>query len=108
LGGSELTSISTAHVTRSARAAHTKEVPDRRKEGGVEDIDKNGDGGKKQKALGSDATVAVECIFSGGHDTITLHHTSLKSETIQVLMLVKHHLCLAQERAVKLVDLIDG
>lgn len=54
------------------------------------------------------SAVAVERIFSGGRDTIALRRASLKSETIQVLMLVKHHLRLARERAVKLVDLIDG
>jgi hypothetical protein len=51
LGGSESTSISATCVTRSARAAYTEEAPDRRKEGGVEDIDKSDDGGKKQRAL---------------------------------------------------------
>ncbi|KAF8803399.1 hypothetical protein BYT27DRAFT_7109784 [Phlegmacium glaucopus] len=40
--------------------------------------------------LGS--AVAVEHIFSGGWDTISLCRASLKPETIRVLMLVKHRL----------------
>jgi hypothetical protein len=50
LGGSESTSISAACVTRFARAACTEAVLEGRKEGGVEDIDENDGGGKKQKA----------------------------------------------------------
>ena len=37
--------------------------------------------------LGS--AVAVERVFSGGHDTISLRHASLQPETIKALMLVK-------------------
>jgi len=33
---------------------------------------------------------------------------SLKSETTQILVLVKYHLHLAQERAMQLLNLIDG
>ena len=40
------------------------------------------------------SAVAIECIFSGGCDTISLHHASLGAETIQTLMLVKQHLLL--------------
>ena len=43
--------------------------------------------------LGS--AVAVEQIFSGGRDTISLHRASLKPDTIHTLMLVKQHLRLA-------------
>ena len=39
--------------------------------------------------------MAVERIFSGGQDTISLCHASLQPGTIQVLMLVKHCLRLA-------------
>ena len=46
-------------------------------------------------SLGS--AVAVERIFSGGRDTISLRHASLKPETIKVLMLVKHRLILRCE-----------
>jgi hypothetical protein len=42
--------------------------------------------------LGS--AVAVERIFSGGRDTISLRRASLKPETIRVLMLVKRRLIL--------------
>jgi hypothetical protein len=41
------------------------------------------------------SAVAVEHIFSGGHDTISLHCTSLDPETIHTLMLVKQCLRLA-------------
>jgi hypothetical protein len=51
MGGSESTSISAAQCTRLARAAAPKEGPEGRKEEGVEDINKNNDGGKKQKGL---------------------------------------------------------
>jgi hypothetical protein len=44
--------------------------------------------------LGS--AVAVEHIFSGGRDTISLRRANLKPETIQTLMLVKQHLRLAR------------
>jgi hypothetical protein len=40
--------------------------------------------------------VAVERIFSGGRDTISLRRASLKLDTIRVLMLVKQRLQLAQ------------
>lgn len=42
------------------------------------------------------SAVAVERIFSGGHDTISLRHASLIPNTIQVLMLVKQRLKLAR------------
>jgi hypothetical protein len=42
--------------------------------------------------------VAVEHIFSGGRDTISLRRASLKPETIRVLMLVKRRLILAREK----------
>ncbi|KAE9386398.1 hypothetical protein BT96DRAFT_788678, partial [Gymnopus androsaceus JB14] len=38
------------------------------------------------------SVVAVERIFSGGRDTISLCHAQLKPETIHVLMLYKHQL----------------
>ncbi|KAF8817311.1 hypothetical protein BYT27DRAFT_7074941, partial [Phlegmacium glaucopus] len=41
------------------------------------------------------SAVAVEHIFSGGHNTISLRRASLIPDTIIVLMLVKHHLRLA-------------
>ena len=47
-------------------------------------------------SLGS--AVAVEQIFSGGRDTISLRHASLKPETIQILMLVKRKLMISQEK----------
>ena len=43
------------------------------------------------------SAVAVKRIFSGGCDTISLWHASLKHETIQILMIVKRKLILAQE-----------
>ena len=48
--------------------------------------------------LGS--AVAVERIFSGGRDTISLRRASLLSDTIRTLMLVKHRLQLARVAAV--------
>ena len=44
--------------------------------------------------LGS--AVAVERIFSGGRDTISMRRASLHSDTIRTLMLVKHRLRLAR------------
>lgn len=44
--------------------------------------------------LGS--AVAVERIFSGGRDTISLRRASLKPDTIRILMLVKQRLRLAR------------
>ena len=43
------------------------------------------------------SAVAVEHIFSGARDTISLWHASLKPETIRTLMLVKQRLHLARE-----------
>ena len=40
----------------------------------------------------ADSAVAVEHIFLGRQDTISLRHTSLKADTIHTLMLVKQHL----------------
>ena len=45
--------------------------------------------------LGS--AIAVEWIFSGGRDTISLRRASLKPNTVRTLMLVKQHLCLARQ-----------
>jgi hypothetical protein len=53
--------------------------------------------------LGS--AVAVERIFSGGRDTISLRRASLKPETIRTLMIVKQRLRLAR-MAVK--EMIGG
>jgi len=50
-----------------------------------------------QTSLGS--AVAVERIFSGGHDTISLRHASLHADTICILMLVKKQLHLARAQA---------
>ena len=44
--------------------------------------------------LGS--AVAVERIFSGGRDTISIRRASLHPDTIRTLMLVKHRLRLAR------------
>ncbi|KAJ6619367.1 ribonuclease H-like domain-containing protein [Mycena sp. CBHHK59/15] len=38
------------------------------------------------------SAVAVERVFSGGRDTISLRRAQLKPETIRTLMLLKHHL----------------
>ncbi|KAJ7041108.1 hypothetical protein C8F04DRAFT_947617, partial [Mycena alexandri] len=53
----------------------------------------------------SGSAVAVEHIFSGGRDTISLRRASLKPHTIRTLMMVKQRLRLARN-AVKeiLVD----
>ena len=47
--------------------------------------------------LGS--AVAVERVFSGGRDTISLRRASLQPETIKVLMLVKMKLHLTRAQA---------
>jgi hypothetical protein len=39
------------------------------------------------------SAVSVKRVFSGGRDTIGLHHASLGAETIRSLMLVKYDLC---------------
>jgi hypothetical protein len=49
----------------------------------------------------SGSAVAIERIFSGGCDTISLRRASLKPETIQILMLVKQRLHLARNAADK-------
>ena len=52
----------------------------------------------KNKSLTSSlgSAVAVDHIFSGGRDTISLRRASLKHETIRTLMLVKQRLRLAR------------
>lgn len=40
--------------------------------------------------------MAVERIFSGGRDTISLRRASLQPNTIRVLMILKHKLRLAR------------
>jgi hypothetical protein len=42
------------------------------------------------------SAVAVELIFSGGRDTISMRRASLHPDTIRTLMLVKHRLRLAR------------
>ncbi|KIJ38116.1 hypothetical protein M422DRAFT_177043 [Sphaerobolus stellatus SS14] len=44
------------------------------------------------------SAVAVECIFSGGRDTISLRRASLKPETIRILMIVKQKIRLDRTR----------
>ena len=50
------------------------------------------------------STVAVERIFSGGHDTISLCRAGLRPSTIRTLMILKHHLQLKR----KLNDDVPG
>ena len=47
------------------------------------------------------SAVAVERIFSGGRDTISLRRASLQPDTIRILMLVKKRLHLARVKANK-------
>ncbi|KAG6864523.1 hypothetical protein C0991_008985 [Blastosporella zonata] len=49
------------------------------------------------------SAVAVERIFSGGRDTISLCRASLHSKTIQTSMLVKHHLWITRRNIDKLL-----
>jgi hypothetical protein len=46
------------------------------------------------------SAVAVERIFSGGRDTISIRRSRLTADTIRILMLVKHHLRLKREAAI--------
>jgi hypothetical protein len=45
------------------------------------------------------SAVAVEQVFSGGRDTISLRHTSLHADTIWIVMLVKKQLHIACAKA---------
>jgi hypothetical protein len=45
------------------------------------------------------SAVAVERVFSGGRDTISLRRASLLPETIKVLMLTKKKLHLARSKS---------
>ncbi|KAF7426516.1 hypothetical protein PC9H_008885 [Pleurotus ostreatus] len=47
------------------------------------------------------SAVAVERIFSGARDTISLRRASLKPQTIEILMLLKHRLRLARTSTVQ-------
>jgi hypothetical protein len=44
------------------------------------------------------SAVAVERIFSGGRDTVSLRRASLHADTIRILMLVKKRLHLARAK----------
>ena len=44
------------------------------------------------------SAVAVERIFSGGRDTISLRRASLQADTIRILMLIKKHLHLVHTK----------
>jgi hypothetical protein len=46
------------------------------------------------------SAVAVERVFSGGRDTISIRRSSLSASTISCLMLLKHHLRLKREAAI--------
>ncbi|KAJ7193248.1 hypothetical protein GGX14DRAFT_379406, partial [Mycena pura] len=50
------------------------------------------------------SAVAVERVFSGGRDTISLRRARLNAETIRTLMLVKHHLRLKRKGFEKIVN----
>ena len=55
------------------------------------------------------SAVAVERIFSGGRDTISIRQSRLTADTIRILMLVKHHLWLKCKAAIaELQDLISN
>jgi hypothetical protein len=47
------------------------------------------------------SAVAVERVFSGGRDTISLRRASLKPETVRALMLVKHRLRLKRSATIE-------
>jgi hypothetical protein len=47
----------------------------------------------------SGSAVAVECIFSGGRDMISLRRARLKPEIIWILIVVKQRFCLARDAA---------
>ncbi|KAF7424967.1 hypothetical protein PC9H_010278 [Pleurotus ostreatus] len=49
------------------------------------------------------SAVAVEHIFSGGRDTISIRRASLKPDTIRTLMIVKQRLKLAREAVKELL-----
>ena len=51
------------------------------------------------------SSVAVERIFSGGRDTISLHRASLRPDTIRVLMVLKNRLQLARYCLSSLLDI---
>ena len=53
----------------------------------------------KMLSLYPGSAVAVERIFLGGQDTISLYHASLQADTICILMLVKKQLHLAHAKA---------
>jgi hypothetical protein len=54
--------------------------------------------------LGS--AVAVERVFSGGRDTVSICRSRLSASTIRILMLLKHHLRIKREAAIaELTDL---
>ena len=50
------------------------------------------------------SAVAVERIFSGGRDTISLRRASLQPDTVRMLMLVKHRLRLKQNANVIVIN----
>jgi hypothetical protein len=54
--------------------------------------------------FGTGSAVAVERVFSGGRDTISLRRSRLKPETIRTLMVLKHHLRLKRKTLENLVD----
>jgi hypothetical protein len=50
------------------------------------------------------SAVAVERIFSGGRDTISLRRASLRPSTIRTLMVLKHHLRLKHKSKMAFSD----
>ena len=50
------------------------------------------------------SAVAVERIFLGGRDTISLRQASLQPDMVRMLMLVKHHLRLKQNANVIVIN----
>src|SRR6202050_4958031 len=56
-------------------------------------------GSVKCSLMLSGSAVAMEHIFSWGHNTISLRKASLKPEIIWILMMVKQRLCLAHNAA---------
>ncbi|KAF9023719.1 hypothetical protein BDZ89DRAFT_955380, partial [Hymenopellis radicata] len=42
------------------------------------------------------SAVAFEHIFLSGRDMVSMRRANLSAETIRILMIVKHHLCMAR------------
>ncbi|KAK6978255.1 hypothetical protein R3P38DRAFT_2578539, partial [Favolaschia claudopus] len=99
-------------TTSAAAASRSNSVPSR-SESSFAALDQGSDDEEEADELqryfeAPRSAVAVERVFSGGRDAISLRRARLQPETIRTLMLVKHHLRLKRTKLQEQLNKVDS